>query len=155
MIREIYKKGQGSIRLRAKWELGEKTRATKTIYITEIPYAVNKSTLVEAIAQVVIQRKLPPLLDIKDVSTEDVRIALELKKDADEQKVLAYLFKHTPLQTNFNINLTCLIPTENPEVGRPERCDLREILQCFLNFRLAKLALTMFCMTNVAAHFLA
>ncbi|MBL4701062.1 MAG: DNA topoisomerase, partial [Phycisphaeraceae bacterium] len=107
-----------------------------TIYITEIPYAVNKSTLVEAIAQVVIQRKLPPLVDIKDVSTEDVRIALELKKDADEQKVLAYLFKHTPLQTNFNVNLTCLIPTENPEVGRPERCDLREILQCFLNFRL-------------------
>jgi DNA gyrase subunit A len=135
-LREIYKNGQGSIRLRAKWELGEETRSTKTLYITEIPYAVNKSTLVEAIAQVVIQRKLPPLLDIKDVSTEDVRIALELKKDADEQKVLAYLFKHTPLQTNFNINLTCLIPTENPEVGRPERCDLREILQCFLNFRM-------------------
>ncbi len=135
-LREIYKNGQGSIRLRAKWEKGEVTRSSKTLYITEIPYAVNKSTLVESIAQVVIQRKLPPLVDIKDVSTEDVRIALELKRDADEQKVLAYLFKHTPLQTNFNINLTCLIPTENPEVGRPERCDLREILQCFLNFRL-------------------
>lgn len=135
-LREIYKNGQGAIRLRARWEMGEETRSSKTLYITEIPYAVNKSTLVEAIAQVVIQRKLPPLLDIKDVSTEDVRIALELKKDADEQKVLAYLFKHTPLQTNFNVNLTCLIPTENPEVGRPERCDLREILQCFLNFRL-------------------
>ncbi len=135
-MREIYKNGQGAIRLRAKWELGPATRSTKTIYITEIPYAVNKSNLVESIAQVVIQRKLPPLLDIKDVSTEDVRIELELKKDADEQKVMAYLCKHTPLQTNFNVNLTCLIPTENPEVGRPERCDLREILQCFLNFRL-------------------
>ncbi len=90
----------------------------------------------ERIAQIVIDRKLPLLLDIRDVSTEDVRIALELKKDADEQKVLAYLFKHTPLQTNFNVNLTCLIPTENPQVGRPEKCDLREILQNFLNFRL-------------------
>ena len=70
------------------------------------------------------------------MSTDDVRIELELKKDADEHKVLAYLFKHTPLQTNFNVNLTCLVPTENPEVGRPERLDLQEILWHFLHFRL-------------------
>ena len=53
-----------------------------------------------------------------------MRIALELKKDADPQMVMAYLFKNTPLQTNFIVNLTCLIPTENAEVGRPERLDL-------------------------------
>src|SRR4030095_7348084 len=78
----------------------------------------------------------PPLLDIKDVSTDDVRIALELKRDADERMVMAYLFKHTPLQTNFVVNLTCLIPTENPEVGRPERLDLKSILWHFMHFRL-------------------
>ena len=65
-----------------------------------------------------------------------MRIALELKKDADEKMVMAYLFKHTPLQTNFIVNLTCLIPTENPEVGRPERLDLHAMLWHFLHFRL-------------------
>ena len=74
---------------------------------------------------------------MKDLSTEDVRIALELKKDADEKMIMAYLFKHTPLQINFAVNLTCLVPTEqNPEVGRPERLDLKQILWHFLHFRL-------------------
>jgi DNA gyrase subunit A len=97
---------------------------------------VNKSTLVERIAEVALSRKLPPLVDVKDVSTSDVRIALELKKDADEKMVMAYLFKHTPLQNSFIVNLTCLIPTENPEIGRPERLDLHAILWHFLHFRL-------------------
>jgi DNA gyrase subunit A len=97
---------------------------------------VNKATLVERIAEVALSRKLPPLVDVKDLSTEDVRIALEIKRDADEKMVMAYLFKHTPLQTNFLVNLTCLIPTENPEAGRPERLDLHAILWHFLHFRL-------------------
>jgi DNA gyrase subunit A len=97
---------------------------------------VNKAALVERIADVVLSRKLPLLLDVKDVSTDDVRIALEIKKDADAQLVMAYLFKNTPLQTNFIVNLTCLIPTENLEVGRPERLDLKAILWHFLHFRL-------------------
>ena len=97
---------------------------------------VNKAQLVERIAEVVIGRKLPPLLDVKDVSTDDVRIQLELKKDADEKMVMAYLCKHTPLQTTFPVNLTCLVPTENPEVGKPERLDLKSILWHFLHFRL-------------------
>ena len=70
------------------------------------------------------------------MSTDDVRIELELKKDADPRMVMAYLFKHTPLQSNFIVNLTCLIPTENAEVGRPERLDLKAILWHFLHFRL-------------------
>ena len=135
-IKQIYRTGSGSIRLRGTWDIGEETRSTKTIYIDSIPYTVNKSQLVEQIAEVVLGRKLPQLLDVKDLSTEDVRIALELKKDADEKMVMAYLFKHTPLQINFAVNLTCLIPTENPEVGRPERLDLKSILWHFLHFRL-------------------
>ncbi len=135
-IKQVYETGQGSIKVRATWEQGSVGRASKTIYITSIPYAVNKSVLVERIADIVLARKMPLLLDVKDVSTEDVRIELELKKEADEQKVLAYLFKNTPLQSNFAVNLTCLVPTENPDVGRPERLDLRAILWHFLHFRL-------------------
>ena len=136
-LKQIYKTGSGAIRLRSTWESGPETRGSKTIYITSVPYTVNKSTLVERIADVALSRKLPPLLDVKDLSTDDVRISLELKKDADEKMVMAYLFKHTPLQTNFPVNLTCLVPTEgNPEVGRPERLDLHQVLFYFLHFRL-------------------
>jgi DNA gyrase subunit A len=135
-LKQIYKTGSGSIRLRGTWDIGPETRSTKTMYIESIPYTVNKAQLVERIAEVVLSRKLPQLLDVKDLSTEDVRIALEMKKDADEKMIMAYLFKHTPLQINFAVNLTCLIPTENPEVGRPERLDLKQILWHFLHFRL-------------------
>jgi DNA gyrase subunit A len=135
-LREIYKTGSGSVRLRATWEEGPSTRGSKTIFVTSVPYTVNKSQLVERIAEIAAGRKLPPLLDVKDLSTEEVRIALELKRDADERMVMAYLFKHTPLQTNFPVNLTCLIPTENPEVGRPDRLDLKSMLWHFLHFRL-------------------
>jgi len=135
-LKEIYKTGSGAIRLRATWEEGPATRTGKTVYITSVPYTVNKSALVERIGDIAAGRNLPPLLDVKDVSTDDVRIALELKKDADVKMVMAYLFKHTPLQTSFIVNLTCLIPTENPEIGRPERLDLHAILWHFLHFRL-------------------
>jgi DNA gyrase subunit A len=135
-MKQIYKTGSGAIRLRGTWDIGPETRSTRTIYIESVPYTVNKAQLVERIAEVVLSRKLPQLLDVKDLSTEDVRIALELKKDADEKMIMAYLFKHTPLQINFAVNLTCLIPTENPEVGRPERLDLKQILWHFLHFRL-------------------
>src|SRR5438067_1843620 len=135
-IKAIYKTGSGSIRLRGTWDIGPETRSTKTIYVDAVPYTVNKAQLVERIAEVVLSRKLPQLLDVKDLSTEDVRIALEMKKDADEKMIMAYLFKHTPLQINFAVNLTCLIPTENAEVGRPERLDLKQILWHFLHFRL-------------------
>ena len=135
-IRDIYKTGAGTIRLRATWQEGPASRSGKTIYITSVPYAVNKATLVERIAEVALSRKLPHLLDVKDLSTDDVRIALELKGDANKRMVMAYLYKHTPLQSTFPVNLTCLIPTENPLVGKPERLELHDILWQFLHFRL-------------------
>jgi DNA gyrase subunit A len=135
-LKQAYETGQGSIKVRGTWELGPPSRGGKTVFITSIPYTVNKATLVERMAEVVTSRQMPLLTDVRDVSTDDVRIELTLKKDADEHKVLAYLLKHTPLQTNFSFNLTCLIPTENPRVGRPERLDLQSILWHFLHFRL-------------------
>jgi len=135
-LKEIYRTGSGGIRLRATWEAGPVGRVEKTIYITSIPYMVDKSVLVERIGDVVLARKLPQLLDVKDLSTDDVRIAIEIKRDADEKMVMAYLFRHTPLQTNFAVNMTCLVPTENAEAGRPERLDLKQMLWHFLHFRL-------------------
>ncbi|MCR9292547.1 MAG: DNA topoisomerase IV subunit A [bacterium] len=135
-LREIYRTGQGTIRLRGTSKLVESGRGNKTLQIDSIPYGVNKSVLVERIAEIVLSSKMPLIEDVRDVSTDEIRIDLQLRKDADEAKVLAYLYKHTPLQTNFNVNITCLVPTENPEVGRPERLGLKEVLWHFLHFRL-------------------
>src|SRR5206468_3695876 len=71
-LTEMYKTGQGGIRLRGTWDIGPETRSTRTIYIESIPYTVNKSQLVERIAEVVVSRKLPQLIDVKDLSADDV-----------------------------------------------------------------------------------
>jgi DNA gyrase subunit A len=135
-LKEIYKTGQGSIRIRATWESGPSSRSGKTIYITSIPYGVNKAQLVERIGDVVLSRKMPHLIDVKDLSTDDVRIELQLKPGADDNLVMAYLFKNTPLQTTFAVNMTCLVPIEGSDTGRPQRLELREALWHFLHFRL-------------------
>jgi DNA gyrase subunit A len=135
-LKEIYKTGQGAVRLRATWENGPASRTAKTIYITSIPYGLDKNPLVTAIGDVVLSRKMPHLLDVRDLSTDDVRIELELKPGADENLVMAYLFKHTQLQTTFSVNMTCLVPIESSDVGRPQRLELREALWHFLHFRL-------------------
>jgi DNA gyrase subunit A len=134
-IKAIYKTGSGTIRTRATWQQGPETRSSQTIYITSVPYTLNKAVLVERIADVALSRKLPHLLDVKDLSTDDVRIALELKRDADPKMVMSYLYRHTPLQSTFPVNLTCLIPTENPQISKPERLDLHQMLWHFLDFR--------------------
>jgi DNA gyrase subunit A len=135
-LKEIYKTGSGSIRLRATWEPGPSSRSGKKIYITSIPYAVQKNMVADQIGDIVNSRKMPHLVDVRDISTDDVRIELELKPGADDNLVMAYLFKNTSLQTTFAVNLTCLVPTENAEVGRPERLDLKKMLWYFLHFRM-------------------
>jgi DNA gyrase subunit A len=134
-LRSIYETGSGSIRVRGEWKMEELPRGGKQIVVTSIPYTVNKSVLVSKFGDLVRERKLTALVDVRDESTADVRIVLEIKKDADPELVMAYLYKHTSLQTNFGVNLTCLVPTENPEVGTPKRLDLKQILQYFLDFR--------------------
>ncbi|HKO92410.1 MAG TPA: DNA topoisomerase IV subunit A [Polyangiaceae bacterium] len=134
-IRAAYDTGQGTLKVRGTWQSGPTDRNKKTVIIDSIPHGINKSALVERLAEVALSRAMPLLVDVKDVSATDVRIELELKKTADEQKVMAYLCKHTPLQSNVSLNLTCLVPTENPDVGRPERLDLHSILWHFLHFR--------------------
>jgi DNA gyrase subunit A len=135
-LREIYESGQGTVKLRGTATQGESTRSGKTLQIDSIPYGVNKALLVERISELVFNGKLPLVNEVRDLSTDEIRIDLLLKKDADENKVLAFLYKHTDFQKNFNVNMTCLVPTENPELGTPERLSLKEILWHFLHFRL-------------------
>jgi DNA gyrase subunit A len=146
-LRQIYKEGSGTIRLRGEYKLEDKKRGGTDIVITSIPYAMTKSDLVEKIAEVIISRKLPYLVDIRDESTTDVRIVLEIKKDADPSMVMAYLYKHTPLQSNFHVNLTCLIPPGYlvDDHGRklpadaapqPRKLGIKDVLGYFLDFRL-------------------
>ncbi|MDV6031597.1 MAG: DNA topoisomerase 4 subunit A [Phycisphaera sp. RhM] len=135
-LREIYQTGQGTIKLRGTIKQGTKDRGGKVIQIDSIPYSVNKALLVERISELVFDGKLPLVTEVRDLSTDEIRIDLLLKKDADEKKVLAFLYKHTDFQKNFNVNLTCLVPTENPELGTPERLSLKEMLWHFLHFRL-------------------
>jgi len=134
-LREVYENGQGALRVRGEYEVEEGKRGVTSLVITSIPYSVSKSTLVERIASIIIERKLPHLVDVRDESTDKVRIVCELKRDADPQLVMAYLLKNTPLATNFNVNLTCLIPTDNPEICAPERLNLKQALKHFLDFR--------------------
>ena len=135
-IRDIYKTGQGPIKLRGTSKVVGGRKGTRILQINSIPYTVNKANLVERISEYVYSGKLPLVTEVRDLSTDDIRIDLILKKDADEKKVLAFLYKNTQLQINFNVNLTCLVPTENPDVGRPERLGLKEALWYFLQFRL-------------------
>src|SRR3954451_18073964 len=133
-IRQVYATGQGAIKLRGTYE-NDPDKAN-TVLITSIPYGIEKDALVQRIGELIGKGQVPQLTNVKDLSTDDVRIALELRPGANADAALAYLFKNTPLQTNFNVNLTCLLPAEGAEVAVPDRLDLRSILQHFLDFRL-------------------
>jgi len=134
-IRKIYEEGAGAIRVRSEYKAESGDRGTQRIVITSIPYMVQKDALVRAIGEIIFQKKLPHLTDVRDESTTDVRIVCEAKKDADPDMVMAYLYKHTQLQSNFNVNLTCLVPTDNPEVLAPAKADLKLMLVHFIDFR--------------------
>ena len=91
-------------------------RGRQQIVITSIPYAVNKADIVAQIAEEIVTRKLPQVVDVRDESTTDIRIVLELKPDAAPEAAMAYVYKHSALQTNFNVNLTCLLPSQPSKI---------------------------------------
>ncbi|MCS6911644.1 MAG: DNA topoisomerase IV subunit A [Myxococcales bacterium] len=136
-LREIYEQGHGSVKLRGTYRIEEPAdrRGAPSVVITSIPYGPTRASIMEKIGEIISQKKLPQLVDCRDESTTDVRMVLELKRGADPALVLAYLYKHTALQINVQINLTCLVPTDNPEVGAPRQLSLAECLRQFLRFR--------------------
>ncbi|MBI3250077.1 MAG: DNA topoisomerase IV subunit A [Deltaproteobacteria bacterium] len=135
-LREMYETGQGSVKLRGEWQIESLPRGKRQIVIASLPYTVNKAQLVETIAELVSERKLPQILDVRDESTDEVRIVLELKGEVSDELAMAYLCKHTTLQISVPVNLTCLVPTNNPSVGQPARVTLHDLCRHFLDFRL-------------------
>ena len=133
-IAHIYATGQGPIKLRGTYE--PDPEKANTIWITSIPYGIEKDALVARIGELIGKGQVPQLTNVKDLSTDDVRIALELRPGANVDAAMAYLFKNTPLHTNFNVNMTCLLPSAGAEVAVPARLDLKSMLLHFLDFRL-------------------
>ena len=135
-IRNAYQTGQGALRLRGEYTVERMARGKRQIVVTSIPYTVNKATLVERIGALIVERKLPQVVDVRDESTSDVRVVLELKAETPPEVAMAYLFKHTDLQINFNVNLTCLSPAAGPAGTSPGRVSLVDLCRQFLDFRM-------------------
>ena len=134
-LREIYETGQGLVRVRGEFTVIPGSHGKSQIVVTSIPFAVDKATIVERIGELIAAKKVPQLVDVRDESTTDVKIVLELQKDADADLAMAYLFKNTPLQNNFSVNLTCLIPAAGAATTRPRCLNLKDILEQFIDFR--------------------
>ncbi|MBF0291868.1 MAG: DNA topoisomerase IV subunit A [Nitrospinae bacterium] len=131
-MKEVYETGRGALKVRGEWFREELPKGRWQIVITSIPYGVNKSKLIEKIAEHIMEKRLPNIGDIRDESTEDIRIVLEPKAPTVEaDKVISYLYKHSDLQVSFPINLTALTADSTPL-----RHSLKQMLKSFLDFKL-------------------
>ncbi len=129
-IRSAYHTGHGSIIMRAKTVIEERGKDRQSIIVNEIPFQINKSRLVERIAEVVNDKSVEGISDLRDESDRDgVRIVMELKRDAMPEVVLAQLYRFTPLQSSFGANMLALTG------GRPRMMNLKEIIGAFVDFR--------------------
>ena len=129
-IQQAYATGRGSVIVRSRTEIEEVRRDRHAIIVTEVPYLVNKAKMVERIAEVVRDKKVEGISDLRDESDRHgVRVVIEVKREADPDVVLNQLFKFTPLQTSFGVNMVAL------RGGRPEQLTLKEMLEAFLVFR--------------------
>ena len=128
-ILQAYQEGRGGIIIRSKTHF-EEVRGRQAIIVTEVPYQVNKARMVERIAEVYREKKVEGIADLRDESDRHgVRVVIEIKREADPDIVLNQLFKFTPLQTSFGINVVSL------RGGRPEQLGLKEMLEAFIAFR--------------------
>jgi len=128
-ILQAYATGRGGVVTRGEAEIVETKAGQFEIIITSIPYRVNKSNLVENIADLVHEKKLEGIKDLRDESTDDIRIVIELKSGAFPQKVLNFLYKNTQLEQNFNFNLVALVD------GVPQTLSLKDFLVEFIKHR--------------------
>jgi len=130
-LKEVYETGRGGIKVRGEWNVEELGRGRWQIVITSIPYTVNKSRLIEKIAGLIITKKLPNIVDIRDESTEEIRVVLEPKsQNIEAAKVMSYVYRHSELEINFPVNLTALTPD-----ATPLRHSLKEMLRSYLDFK--------------------
>ncbi|SEC34880.1 DNA topoisomerase IV subunit A [Rhodobacter sp. 24-YEA-8] len=130
-MREAYTTGRGAFRIRAKWEIEDLGRGAWQIVVTEIPYQVQKSKLIEKLAEVIHLKKVPLLADVRDESAEDVRVVLEPRaRNVDPEMLMGMLYRNSDLETRFSLNMNVLIDGRVPRV-----CSLKEVLRAFLDHR--------------------
>lgn len=130
-IAQAYATGRGAFRVRARWEKEELPRGLWQIVVTEIPYQVAKSKLIEKIAELINAKKIPILADVRDESAEDIRLVLEPRsKTVDPNMLMETLFRQSDLETRFSMNMNVLIDGRTPKV-----CSLKEVLRAFIDHR--------------------
>ena len=130
-ILNAYKTGRGSFRLRSKYEIEDIGRGMWQVVVTEIPYQVQKSKLIEKIAEVINAKKIPILADVRDESAEDIRLVLEPRaKTVDPTVLMETLFRQTDLEVRFSMNMNVLIDGRTPQVST-----LKEVLRAFIDHR--------------------
>lgn len=128
-IHQAYRTGRGGVVCRGEAEITESTQGVTQIIVTSIPYRVNKSELIMKIADLVHEKKLEGVKGLRDESTRDIRIAIDIKSGAQPQKVLNFLYKHTDLESAFNYNMVGLLD------GVPQTLSLKDILVAFAEHR--------------------
>lgn len=129
-VKEAYRAGRGRIVVRAKASIETAKNERQSIVVTEIPYQVNKSALIEKIAELVRDKKIEDIADIRDESDRDgLRVVIELKRDANAEVVLNNLYKHTQMQTTFGVIMLALVD------GKPEVLTLRQLIDHFIKHR--------------------
>lgn len=130
-IAETYRTGRGAFRLRARWMVEDLGRGNWQVIVTEIPYQVQKSRLIERLADLIQTKKIPILADVRDESAEDIRIVLEPRaRTVEPAQMMAALFRVSDLEIRFSLNMNVLIDGRVPKV-----CSLREVLRAFLDHR--------------------
>ncbi|WP_436398654.1 DNA topoisomerase IV subunit A [Roseobacter sp. S98] len=130
-IATAYRTGRGSFRLRCRWEVEDLGRGQWQIVVTEIPYQVQKSKLIEKIAEVIQTKKIPILADVRDESADDIRMILEPRsKNVDPEVLMGMLFRNSDLEVRFSLNMNVLIDGVTPKV-----CSMKEVLRAFLDHR--------------------
>ncbi|MEL7282389.1 MAG: DNA topoisomerase IV subunit A [Pseudomonadota bacterium] len=130
-IAAAYRTGRGSLRLRCAWEVEDMGRGQWQIVVSEIPYQVQKSKLIEKIAELIQTKKIPILADVRDESADDVRLILEPRsKNVAPDVLMGMLFRNCDLEVRFSLNMNVLIDGLTPKV-----CSMKEVLRAFLDFR--------------------
>ena len=127
-IRQMYETGRGHLKVRGRATI-EESGGREVIIITEIPYAVNKASMIEKMAELVREKKIEGISDIRDESDENIRVVIELKRGVIAQVILNNLLQHTQLEVTFGAIMLAI------DKGRPKVLNLRELLQCFLTHR--------------------
>lgn len=128
-IYSAFKTGRGSLIIRSRTHIETIRKDREAIIVTEIPYQVNKAKMIERMAELVNNKEIEGISDLRDESRHDVRVVIELKKDAIAEVVLNRLYALTPLQTSFGVNMLAI------NGGRPQQMGLKQILECFIAFR--------------------